>query len=194
MSLYSLCVFRYNANELIGRSSLVKLYTKHGDDGTTGLIGGARVSKDDPRVGAYGEVDELNAVLGWCAVQPISTLIPQLQQIQRTLFVVGAELASPAPNKTGQALVPIDDADVVRLENWIDEATADSPALDSFILPGGSESGSRLHVARAVCRRAERAVVGLAKKEDVRPVIVRYLNRFSDLLFAWARQQNHAQG
>ena len=172
----------------------MKLYTKHGDDGTTGLIGGARVGKDDPRVAAYGEVDELNAVLGWCAVQPISTLIPQLQQIERTLFVVGAELASPAQNKPRQALVPIDDADVVRLENWIDEATADSPALNSFILPGGSESGSRLHVARAVCRRAERAVVGLAKQEDVRPVIVRYLNRLSDLLFAWARQQNHAQG
>ncbi len=172
----------------------MKLYTRKGDDGTTGLIGGGRVRKDNPRVAAYGEVDELNAVLGWCNVQLEWAHKDHIQHIQSMLFVIGAELATPVQNQSSRSLVPIDDAEVERLEGWIDEATGDVGPLRNFILPGGSEAGARLHIARAVSRRAERAVVHLASKEEVRPVTLHYLNRLSDVLFAWARQVNHAKG
>jgi cob(I)alamin adenosyltransferase len=169
----------------------VRLYTKTGDDGTTGLFSGTRVSKCCPRVEAYGEVDELNAVLGWCASADPSCR-EALHQVQHALFIVGAELATP-PNSSASTTVELPEATIAALENWIDSATAATPALTQFILPGGSEVGARLHMARTICRRAERAVVELATQDNVRPVLIRYLNRLSDLLFAWARLENHEQ-
>ncbi len=171
----------------------MKLYTRTGDDGTTGLIGGGRVPKDHARVSAYGEIDELNAVLGWCNCQLEQIQVERVQYIQNTLFVIGAELAMMPTNTASPSFVPIGEAEVERLESWIDESTDPVPPLRNFILPGGSEGGGRLHVARGVCRRAERVVITLASSEEVRPVIIRYLNRLSDLLFAWARETNHNQ-
>ncbi len=171
----------------------MKLYTRTGDDGTTGLIGGGRVPKDHARVSAYGEIDELNAVLGWCNCQPGQAQVDRVQHIQHTLFVIGAELATMPANTASPSFVPIEEAEVERLEGWIDEATDHVPPLRSFILPGGSDGGARLHVARSVCRRAERQVITLASSDEVRPVIIHYLNRLSDLLFAWARETNHTQ-
>ncbi len=172
----------------------MKLYTRTGDDGTTGLIGGGRVPKDDARVSAYGEIDELNAVMGWCACPLEQTQVDRVQHIQHTLFVIGAELATTPGNTARPSFVPIEEAEVKGLEGWIDESTDHVPPLRNFILPGGSEGGARLHVARSVCRRAERAVITLASSEEVRPVIIHYLNRLSDLLFVWARETNHDQG
>ena len=116
------------------------------------------------------------------------------QHIQSMLFVVGAELATDPKNTSDSSRVSIEDSEILKLETWIDEATSEVPALSNFIIPGGAEAGARLHVARACCRRAERAVVHLAHHETVCPGIPRYLNRLSDLLFAWARQVNHAAG
>ena len=149
--------------------------------------------KDHSRVSAYGEIDELNAVLGWCGCALEEPLVKRIQQAQHQLFAIGAELATTPGNTARTSFVPIEDADVERLENWIDESTDPVPPLRNFILPGGSEGGARLHVARSVCRRAEREVITLASLEEVRPVIIHYLNRLSDLLFAWARETNHNQ-
>ncbi len=171
----------------------MKLYTRTGDDGTTGLIGGGRVPKDHSRVSAYGEIDELNAVLGWCGCALEEALVERIQHAQHRLFVIGAELATTPGNTARPSFVPIEDAEVERLERWIDESSDPVPPLRNFILPGGSEGGARLHVARSVCRRAEREVITLASLEEVRPVIIHYLNRLSDLLFAWARETNHTQ-
>ena len=171
----------------------MKLYTRTGDDGTTGLIGGGRVPKDHARVLAYGEIDELNAVLGWCGCALEEALVQRLQHAQHQLFAIGAELATAPGNTTPASFVPLEDVEVERLENWIDESTDHVPPLRNFILPGGSEGGARLHVARGVCRRAERQVITLASSEEVRPIIIHYLNRLSDLLFAWARETNHTQ-
>ncbi len=172
----------------------MKLYTKTGDDGTTGLIGGGRVRKNGRRVCACGEVDELNAVLGWCDALLDSPLKDHIRHVQHILFVIGAELATDPKNPSGQSTVQLDDAEVERLEGWIDQASSAVPALRHFILPGGAEAGARLHVARAVCRRAERAAVHLTDGERVRPAVLRYLNRLGDLLFVWARQSNAQQG
>jgi cob(I)alamin adenosyltransferase len=171
----------------------MKLYTKTGDDGTTGLLGGSRVSKDALRVAAYGEIDELNAVLGWCGVVLSPPLGERVQLVQSTLFQIGAELATMPKNSSKVTDVLIDEAQVRQLESWIDEATDQVPELKSFILPGGGEAGARLHVARAVSRRAERNVVTLSKAESVRPIVLQYVNRISDLLFVWARFANHQQ-
>ena len=184
--------FGYDTRRIL-EAKRVKLYTRTGDDGTTGLIGGGRVPKDHARVSAYGEIDELNAVLGWCNCHLEQAQVDRVQHIQNTLFVIGAELATTRGNTARPSFVPIEKAEVERLEGWIDEATDAVPPLRNFILPGGSEGGARLHVARSVCRRAERAVITLASSEEVRPVIIHYLNRLSDLLFAWARETNHTQ-
>ncbi len=143
---------------------------------------------------AYGDVDELNAVLGWAGLTLEAALAGHMQHIQGMLFVMGAELATEPKNTSGSSSVSIEDGEILKLETWIDEATSEVPALSNFIIPGGAEAGARLHVARACCRRAERAVVHLAHHETVCPGIPRYLNRLSDLLFAWARQVNHAAG
>ena len=175
----------------------MKIYTRRGDGGETGLFGGGRVAKDEPRVEAYGSVDELCAAVG-VAQANVSDggTGDRLSLVQRDLFAIGAHLATPPPRPGGRAPeLPELPADRVgEMEAWIDAAAAVCPALRNFILPGGSAGASHLHVARAVCRRAERRVVTLAGEVDVDPGIVRYLNRLSDYLFAAARLENHRTG
>lgn len=173
----------------------MKIYTRTGDSGETGLFDGTRVSKADARVDAYGEVDELNAWLGFARSQMADDEIAQLMvQIQRDLFAVGARLADPArriAERVGKAAVT--DADIERLEQAIDRYEEELQPLRRFILAGGSSAGATLHLARTVCRRAERRVVGLGA-DAVEPEIVTYLNRLSDLLFVLARVLNHRTG
>jgi cob(I)alamin adenosyltransferase len=173
----------------------MKIYTKSGDDGTTGLFGGQRVSKSDPRIDSYGTIDELNAVIGWVAIVADAELVEALRAVQNELFTIGAHLATPADAaNAASALPPLDDASIARLERQIDAADAQLPPLKNFILPGGSETAARLHVARTVCRRAERRVVELGGAEPVQPIIVTYLNRLSDWLFVQARLANRDGG
>lgn len=171
----------------------MKIYTKTGDEGETGLFGGGRVPKDDPRVRAYGDVDELNATIGFAAsLDPDDLAADLLQSIQRALFTIGAELATPDPAKQRRA--PIGAADVGALEDAIDRHEATLTPLKNFILPGGTPKAAAFHVARTVCRRAERAVVGLARDQKINATIVHYLNRLSDLLFVLARAVNAQAG
>jgi cob(I)alamin adenosyltransferase len=172
----------------------VKLYTRTGDAGETALFDGTRVRKDDDRVDAYGEVDELNAWIGLVrATNAAGAFDAALVQIQRDIFALGAQLADPsdkiAPRVTKAALT---DADVSRLETLIDQIEQELPPLRRFILAGGTPAGSALHVARTVCRRAERRIVALEPAVD--PVLLRYVNRLSDLLFVLARVVNHRAG
>jgi cob(I)alamin adenosyltransferase len=173
-----------------------RIYTRTGDTGETGLFGGGRVSKSHPRVSAYGEVDELNAWLGWAFGQvKEGSIRVRLAGIQPDLFTIGAHLATPAePRGRPPALPALPAARAAQFEQWIDEADDELPELRTFILPGGTAGASALHVARTVCRRAERAVIALKESEDVAAEIVVYLNRLSDLLFAWARLENHRAG
>ena len=170
----------------------VKLYTRTGDSGETALFDGTRVSKADPRVDAYGDVDELNAIVGMArAAGQDSELDAQLARLQQDLFALGARLADPASRIASRVTkAAITDEDVARLEGWIDRADAEVPPLRRFILPGGAQLAATLHLARTVCRRAERHVVGLGP-DAVEPVLVVYLNRLSDLLFVLARLANH---
>ena len=175
----------------------MKIYTKSGDGGDTGLFGGERVPKDHRRVVAYGEVDELSAALGLArATDPPDFEDALLQAIQRSLFTIGAELATPDPARLARALggPPIGETDVAALEQAIDRLDAGLPALKTFILPGGAPKGAALHLARTVCRRAERAVVRLAREIPVSPAVGIYLNRLSDLLFVLARAANARAG
>ncbi len=170
----------------------MKLYTKRGDDGSTGLMGGQRLSKHDLRVVAYGDVDEANAAIGLTIARCDDEQTTEiLRRIQSDLFTVGAELATP-PAKSAQ--VAISDTRVTQLEGWIDEVCEDIPQLRSFILPGGSETGASLQLARTIVRRAERSIVALAQHEKVCPPVIAYVNRLSDLLFALARRANHKSG
>ena len=173
-----------------------RIYTKTGDTGETGLFGGGRVPKSHPRVEAYGAVDELNAVLGWANTTIASDAVrAQLSEIQPDLFAIGAHLAtSVAEGRAGPKLPALPEARIPVLESWIDDAGAELPDLRVFILPGGSPGGAALHVARTVCRRAERRVVELAQHERVTSSIVVYLNRLSDLLFVLARLENQRAG
>ena len=171
----------------------MKIYTKTGDDGSTGLYGGSRVSKADLRVEAYGTVDETNAAIGLARAADLSPGTDVfLARVQSSLFDLGAALAIPAGEESKSP--PPSDQDVEALERAIDAAEAGLTPLRNFVLPGGSEAAARLHVARTVCRRAERLVVLLAASEVVDPVIVRYLNRLSDMLFVQARAANAARG
>lgn len=175
----------------------MRIYTKTGDEGETGLFGGERVPKDSRRVAAYGDLDELNAALGLArATAPTDFEDGLLQEIQRHLFALGSELATPDPARLARALggPPIGPAEVTTLERAIDRLDADLPPLKSFILPGGAPKGAALHLARTVCRRAERAVVGLARDVPVSPAMRQYLNRLSDLLFVLARAANAHAG
>lgn len=175
----------------------MKIYTKTGDTGETSLFGGGRVSKHAPRVAAYGNVDELNAVLGQVmAHEPAEFAQALFEDIQRDLFAIGGLLASPNPDKVARALekARLDDARVAALERAIDAADAHLPPLTAFILPGGTPKAAALHHARTVCRRAERSVVALRESEGVAPEILVYLNRLSDLLFVLARRANHEAG
>ena len=176
----------------------MKIYTRTGDDGTTGLIGGRRVAKSDLAIDCYGTVDELNAAIGFAAVAGVApaALAPKLKAVQNDLFVIGSHLASPADaDRAGNVpLPPLDESIADRLEFEIDAAEPQLAPLRQFILPGGGESSARLHLARTVCRRAERLVVELAAHRPVPPLIVRYLNRLSDWLFVQARWCNRQQG
>ena len=172
----------------------VKIYTRTGDDGSTGLLGPGRVAKSSPRVEAYGAVDELNAWLGLVRAHGLDAhLDGALVQIQRDLFALGAQLADPTDKlKPGQTKAIVSEPDVARLEDTIDRFEASLPPLRKFILAGGSTTGATLHVARTVCRRAERRIVALDPPVD--PVLVRYINRLSDLLFVMARTANQRAG
>jgi len=168
----------------------MKIYTKTGDRGDTGLFGGGRVPKSHPRVDAYGEVDELNAALGLArALEPMPRIDELLVPIQRDLFAIGALLATPNLEKMRQHLekARVDEARVAQLEQAIDDADVELEPLRAFIIPGGSPKAAALHVARTVCRRAERRVVELTQAEDIPELAVVYLNRLSDLLFTLAR-------
>jgi cob(I)alamin adenosyltransferase len=171
----------------------LKIYTKTGDDGTTGLFGGPRVAKDDPRIEAYGTVDELNAVVGMVRATKVEADLDRLlERIQNELFDVGAELASPDPSRSGTRV--IGPAHIGALETAIDQHDAGLEPLKQFILPGGTQAAALLHLGRTVCRRAERTVVSLAAKQHVAHELIVYLNRLSDLLFVLARWTNHAAG
>jgi cob(I)alamin adenosyltransferase len=173
----------------------VKIYTRTGDRGETALLGGTRVSKAAPRVAAYGEVDELNAWLGLVRAETADDqLSGMLEQIQRDLFAIGSRLADPAGKVANRvAKTAVSTGEVTRLEEWIDRLEADVPPLRRFILAGGARDGAALHVARTVCRRAERGIVGLGA-DQVEPDVLEYLNRLSDLLFVMARAANHRHG
>ena len=175
----------------------MRIYTKTGDAGETGLFDGTRVSKADARVDAYGDVDELNAVIGLARAslaEDCGEIDRRLDLIQRELFTVGALLADPRHKIAARVeKAALSEDAVARLEQDIDTLEADVPPLRRFILPGGSPAGGLLHVARTVCRRAERRVVGLGP-DAVSPVVVVYLNRLSDLLFTMARSVNHRAG
>ncbi|MDI3299266.1 MAG: cob(I)yrinic acid a,c-diamide adenosyltransferase [Bacillota bacterium] len=176
-----------------------RLYTRTGDAGETGLVDGSRVRKSSPRVDAYGSVDELNAAIGVVlSEEPGEELAATLRRVQGELFVVGARLAAPAAREAAGARamrLPELPADAVaRLEREIDRLEEGLEPLDRFILPGGGRAGALLHLARTVCRRAERAVVRLAEAEPVEPEIGRYLNRLSDYLFVAARAANRREG
>jgi cob(I)alamin adenosyltransferase len=171
----------------------MKIYTKTGDDGTTGLFGGARVRKSDARVEAYGNVDELNSALGVALAGGAGDLAETLLGLQRELFVLGADLATPKGQETSY-LPRLTPQHVAALERLIDDYDARLPRLTSFILPGGCALAAALHHARTVCRRAERATVALAAGEDIGPVPVQFLNRLADLLFVLARWANRAAG
>jgi cob(I)alamin adenosyltransferase len=174
-----------------------RIYTRTGDEGRTALFGGDRVPKDHPRVEAYGDVDELNAVLGWAAaVIADDATRERLGVLQADLFAIGAHLATPPrhDDKPVPWLPSLPGERVGEIETWIDEAVAALPELRSFILPGGTPGAAALHVARTVCRRAERRIVSLAQVESVDSVILSLLNRLSDYLFTVARLENRKAG
>ena len=173
-----------------------RVYTRTGDDGQTGLVGGKRIAKDDLRIDSYGEVDELNSVLG--VVRTILAAPPYagtaeaeridrvLAFLQQELFDLGSQLATP-PESEYEGMIRISDEAIARLEGWMDELSADLPELKSFVLPGGGAAAAQLHVARTVCRRTERTVTTLVRRGDTSPNTARYLNRLSYLLFVQSR-------
>jgi len=174
----------------------MKIYTRTGDEGTTGLFGGGRVAKTHPRVEAYGDVDELNAAIGLArAIEPMPRIDEVLVPLQRDLFAIGALLATPDRDKMKRQLekASIDERRVTEMELAIDDGDRELEPLKAFIIPGGSAKAAALHVARTVCRRAERRVIALAN-EEIPPIVVIYLNRMSDLLFTLARVANRRAG
>jgi cob(I)alamin adenosyltransferase len=175
----------------------MKIYTRTGDQGDTGLFGGGRVPKDHPRVAAYGDVDELSSAIGVARVTPPADLFdPLLESVQRDLFAIGGQLATPDPDKVAKAREKADlSADrVAEFERIMDQADHELPPLQAFVLPAGTPKAAALHLARTVCRRAERSVVHLAHEAPVPGGFVVYLNRLSDLLFTLARLANHRAG
>ena len=167
------------------------LYTKTGDTGETALFDGTRVPKSERRVAAYGDVDELNATLGLALASGLDPDVAELlSRIQRDLFAVGARLADPRDRLADREKVSVRDTDVRRMEEAIDRYEAEVPPLQQFLLPAGSSSASALHLARAVCRRAERSIVAIGAG-SAPPEVLQYINRLSDLLFVLARVANH---
>lgn len=174
---------------------MTRIYTKTGDKGETGLFGGGRVPKDDARVEAYGEVDELNAVIGLAKSQNAPPDVDALlAKIQEQLFTVGAVLATPKGTKASAFIPPLDPGWATEMETAMDRFEEELPPLTHFVMPGGTQAASGLHLARTVCRRAERKVVGLHREELVDADVVVYLNRLSDLLFTLARVANLRAG
>lgn len=168
----------------------MKIYTRTGDAGDTGLFGGGRVPKDDDRVQAYGDVDELNAAIGFArAIESLPRIDEVLVSVQRDLFGIGALLATPDPDRMRQQLAKarVDDGRITELERAIDDGERELEPLRAFVVPGGTPKAAALHVARTVCRRAERRVVHLAREVEIPSLVVIYLNRLSDLLFVLAR-------
>ena len=175
----------------------MKIYTRTGDRGETGLFGGGRVAKDHPRVTAYGDVDELNSAIGVArATEPAGFFDDLLETIQRDLFSIGGHLATPDPAKVRAALsrAELDEGRAAEFERVMDDAERELPPLRAFVLPAGSPKAAALHLARTVCRRAERSVVHLSHETEVPELFVVYLNRLSDLLFTLARVANHRAG
>lgn len=178
----------------------MKLYTRTGDDGKTGLFSGDRVGKDHPRIDAYGTVDELNACVGLSVAAVVSgdelatDLRRDLTEIQSRCFDLGADLATPEGARNADKVGRFTDDDVSLMESLIDRYTDAAPDIKCFVLPGGTELAARLHLARTVCRRAERLMVHLGHGEPVTPQAIRWINRLSDLLFAMSRAANHAAG
>lgn len=174
---------------------ITKVYTRTGDDGTTGLAGGQRVPKDAPRIESYGTFDELNSAIGLALALGVDdSLCPELRRIQNDLFIIGAELCSSGKEKKEGSLPQIGERHVVRLEGAIDELLKGLLPLKEFILPGGTPGAAALHVARTVCRRAERLLVALSRAEPVGRHVIQYTNRLSDLLFVMARHENRVRG
>ena len=174
---------------------LTRIYTKTGDDGSTGLGSGRRVAKDDARIEAYGTVDETNSVIGVAIAAGLADdVVAVLRPIQNELFHLGSALCFPEDEREGIELPVITDEHVVALEATLDRFSDELPPLENFILPGGSVGAAHLHVARCVARRAERTVVTLASRETVAPASVKYLNRLSDLLFVLCRVENARRG
>jgi cob(I)alamin adenosyltransferase len=174
-----------------------KIYTRTGDAGETGLFGGGRVPKSHPRVAAYGDVDELNSVLGMVrATAPVEFFDALFESIQRDLFSIGGHLATPDPERVRKALekAALSPERVTGFERIMDAADQELTPLKAFILPGGTPKAAVLHLARTVCRRAERSIVQLAADEDVPELFVVYINRLSDLLFTLARVANARAG
>lgn len=179
--------------------SINKVYTKSGDSGTTGLVGGQRIPKDDIRIEAYGDVDELNATIGGCieALRPfiskrieLENIIEKLLRIQHELFNTGTILAT-LPEDISSTLPRIKEENVLQLEEEIDELNNELPSLQSFVLPGGSKANIWFHMARNICRRAERRCITLNGKSEIDPLVIKYLNRLSDALFVYSRWVNY---
>ena len=174
---------------------ITRVYTRTGDDGTTGLGAGGRVAKDSPRIEAYGTVDELNSQIGLVLSTGVNEEIgTALRSIQNDLFHLGSDLCVPEEEKEQRPVPSIEDRHIVGLESLMDRLSEELPPLQNFVLPGGAPGAAQLHVARTVCRRAERRVVTLSGKEPVGPHTVRYLNRLSDALFVMARHENKRRG
>lgn len=174
---------------------LTRIYTRKGDDGTTALGGGQRVPKDDPRVAAYGTVDELNSLIGVAAAAGLAPRLAEvLRQVQNELFHLGADLSFREEDKQAYPLPQIEARHVEKLEQVMDEFSAATGPLENFILPGGAPGAAALHVARTVCRRAEREVLALSRAEAVGANVLPYLNRLSDALFVMARYENVTKG
>jgi cob(I)alamin adenosyltransferase len=170
---------------------ITRVYTRTGDDGTTGLGGGQRVPKDSLRIETYGTVDELSSAIGVALALGLdSRLAEPLRRIQNDLFDLGSDLCILEEDKAEMPVPVIEERDVAALEELMDGLSADLPPLENFILPGGAPGSAQLHVARTVCRRAERLAVALARGEPVGPSVIRYLNRLSDALFVMSRYEN----
>jgi cob(I)alamin adenosyltransferase len=175
----------------------MKIYTKTGDDGTTGLIGGSRIRKSDLRIDCYGTIDELSAAIGLAIVVAQSAapeLAAMLRDVQDDLFVAGSHLATPEDSPHRHSLPVLDEAIIARLEMQIDTSVAKLPALRNFIMPGGTELAARLHLARTICRRAERLLAAFAMDRPVSAILLTYFNRLSDWLFTQARRANQIAG
>jgi cob(I)alamin adenosyltransferase len=174
---------------------ITKVYTRKGDDGTTGLGGGQRVPKDSLRVRAYGAVDELNSAIGMALAHSLSPRVAEaLRAIQNELFHLGSDLCFVEEDKARYRVPQIEPRHVEKMESTIDALNAVVGPLENFILPGGSIAASTLHLARTICRRAERDAISLAHEDSLGPFVIPYLNRLSDALFVMARYENHSRG